>query len=53
MGNNADNDDDNDGVKDDYDAFPVDASAQNFSSGVQVWLIKAAKDKQAEQQIED
>ena len=49
VGNNADNDDDNDGVEDDYDAFPLDASAQKLSSGVQVWLLKAAKDLQAEQ----
>ena len=48
MGNNADNDDDNDGVEDPYDAFPFDNSAQNLSSGVRIWLLKAAKDKQAE-----
>jgi hypothetical protein len=49
LGNNADTDDDNDGVKDTYDAFPLDASVQKLSSGLPIWLLKEAKDLQAEQ----
>ncbi|MDC0069010.1 M4 family metallopeptidase [Gammaproteobacteria bacterium] len=50
VGDNADTDDDNDGVADIDDAFPLDASIQNIKSGIPMWLLKAAKDKQAEQQ---
>lgn len=52
VGNNADTDDDNDGVADIDDAFPLDASVQKIKSGIPVWLLKAAKDKQAEQETD-
>ena len=49
IGDNADTDDDNDGVADIDDAFPLDPSVQKIKSRIPAWLLKAAKDKQAEQ----
>ena len=45
-------DTDGDGVGDNADAFPLDASVQKIKSGIPAWLLKAAKDKQAEQETD-
>ena len=45
-------DTDGDGVSDKYDAEPLDPTVQKIGSRVPMWLLKAAKDKQAEQETD-
>jgi Zn-dependent metalloprotease len=45
-------DSDGDGIGDNADALPLDPTVQKIGSRLPIWLLKAAKEKQAEQQTD-
>ena len=45
-------DTDGDGIGDNFDAAPLDPTVQKIGSRLPMWLLKAAKDKQAEQETD-